>query len=298
MLFAIVLVVFLLLQITPGDPARQVAGLRAPDEQVEKVRESLGLTDPIIVQYWRYATSALGGDLGYSYKSQQPVTEIIGERLEPTIWLMVLGTLLAILISVPLAVIAALRRDKLADHMVRGFGLVGIGMPAFWIGVMLILLVALPTGWFPVGGFGGDPLEKLRSITLPAVTLAIGSAPILIRSLRASILNILQSDYVATARSIGMPPRVVLRKFVLRNAAASTVTLLALEIGFLLFGAVVIESTFAINGVGEGIVLAARGRDMALIQGYTLMFALVVVFVYLVSDAVIAMLDPRVDIGS
>lgn len=298
MLFAIAFVVFLLLEITPGDPARQVAGLRAPEERVEKVRESIGLDDPIVVQYWRYATDALGGDLGYSYKSQQPVTDIIGERIEPTVWLMVLGTLLAVLISVPLAIIAALRRDRLPDHMIRGFGLIGIGMPAFWIGVMLILLVALPTGWFPVGGFGGDPVEKLRSIALPALTLAIGSAPILIRSLRASILNILQSDYVATARSIGLPPRLVLRKFVLRNAAASTVTLLALEIGFLLFGAVVIETTFAIHGVGEGIVLAARGRDLASIQGYTMLFALVVVFVYLVSDAIIAMLDPRVDIGS
>lgn len=296
MLLGVVLVVFLLLQITPGDPAREVAGLRASEQELDDVREELGLEDPLATQYGRYLSQLLGGDLGYSYKSREPVADMIGERLEPTIWLLVAGTLLAVALAVTAASAAARNRDRAADHVIRGFGLVGLGMPAFWIGVMLLLLVALPTGWFPVGGFGGSIDEKLRSIALPALTLAIGMAPVLVRGLRTSMIKILESDYVATAQSIGLPPGLVMRRFVIRNAASSSVTLLALEIGYLLFGAVVIETTFAIHGVGEGLVLAARSRDLAALQGYTLFFALAVVAVNLIADVVNALLDPRLEI--
>lgn len=298
MFLAVILVVFLLLDLAPGDPARQVAGLRAPEQQVERVRESLGLNDPIYTRYWRYVKEVFTGDLGHSFKSQQSVSSMIGERIEPTAWLLGFGTLLALLFSVPLAFLAALRHDRVADHAVRTGSAVALGMPAFWVGVMLILLVALPTGLFPVGGFGGSFGQKLQSIALPALTLAIGSAPVLIRSLRASVLGILESDYVTTARSLGLSQGTVLRKFVIRNAAAPTVTILALEVGFLLFGAVVIESTFAIHGLGEGIVVATHSRDPGLIQGYTLLFAVIVIVVYLINDVILALLDPRVSIES
>jgi peptide/nickel transport system permease protein len=171
-------------------------------------------------------------------------------------------------------------------------------MPAFWVGVMLLLLVALTTGWFPPGGFGETFGERIRSIFLPALTLAIGSSPFIIRSLRASMISVLNSDYVATGRAIGGSRRRLIRRFVFRNAAVSSVTVLALEIGFLLFGAVVIETTFALPGLGQGLVLAARGRDLPAIQGYTLLFAVIVVAVYLLSDIAQAMLDPRVEIES
>ncbi len=298
MLFGIVLVVFMLLQITPGDPARQIVGLRASEEQLEEVREDLGLNDSVFVQYGRYVGQVASGDLGYSFKSRQQISSMIGERIEPTVWLLVTGTLLSVALAIPLAILAATRRERPTDHVIRGAGLLGLCMPAFWVGVMLLLLVALPTGWFPVGGFGGSFFDKLRSIALPALTLAIGLAPVLIRSLRVNILNVLESDYVATAKSIGLPRARLFRRFVLRNAAASSVTLMSLEIGFLLFGAVVIETTFAIHGIGEGLVLAARGRDLAAVQGYTLLFALVVVAVNLAADVINAMLDPRVEIES
>jgi peptide/nickel transport system permease protein len=298
LLLGVVLVVFLLVQITPGDPAREIAGLRASEERLAEVREDLGLDDPVFVQYGRYVSQLASGDLGYSYKSREPVNSIIGERIEPTVWLLVSGTLLAIAIAVPVAILAALKRDRPADHAIRLAGLVGLSMPAFWVGVMLLLLVAVPTGLFPVGGFGGSFAEKLRSITLPAVTLAIGTAPVLIRNLRVRMISVLESDYVATAQSIGLPRGRIMRRFVLRNAASSSVTLLALEIGFLLFGAVVIETTFAIHGLGEGLVSAARARDLAAVQGYTLLFALAVVVVNLVADVINALLDPRVEIGS
>ena len=168
-------------------------------------------------------------------------------------------------------------------------------MPAFWVGVMLLLLIALPTGWFPAGGFGESPREHLQSVILPALTLAIGMAPVPIRSLRASVIAILATDYVATARSLGIPGGRIIRRFVLRNAAVPFITVFALEIGFLLFGTAVVETTFALPGVGQGLVLVARGRDLPAIQGYTLLFATLAVVVYLLADILTALLDPCVD---
>lgn len=298
MLFGIVLVVFLVLQITPGDPARQIVGLRASEEELEQAREDLGLNDPVLVQYGRYIGDVLTGDLGYSYKSRQPVADIISPRITVTAWLLTAGVLLTLLISVPVAVIAALRKDKLTDHIIRGFGLLGMSMPSFWTGVILLLLVALRFDFFPPGGFGDTFGDQVRSIILPALTLAIASSPFIIRGLRASIISVLESDYVATARSIGVGGGRLVRRFLLRNAAGPGVTLLAIEVGFLLFGAVVIETTFALPGVGQGIVIAARSRDLPTVQGYTLLFALVVVAVYLIADIITAILDPRVEIGS
>jgi peptide/nickel transport system permease protein len=298
MLLSIVFVVFLLLKVTPGDPARNVAGLRASPEELAQVRTELGIDRPILVQYWNYLSHAVQGDLGYSYKSRETVTAMIGARLEATTWLVSVAIVMVLLISIPLAIIAATRQGQAIDHGIRIAGLLGLSMPAFWVGVMLLLLIALPTGWFPAGGFGESPREHLRSVILPALTLAIGMAPVPIRSLRASIIAILGTDYVATARSLGIPAGRIIRRFVLRNAAVPFITVFALEIGFLLFGTAVVETTFALPGVGQGLVLAARGRDLPAIQGYTLLFATLAVVVYLLADILTALLDPRVEIDS
>jgi len=298
MLLSIVFVVFLLLKVTPGDPARNVAGLRASPEELAQVRTELGIDRPILVQYWNYLSHAVQGDLGYSYKSRETVTAMIGARLEATTWLVSVAIVMVLLITIPLAIIAATRQGQAIDHGIRIAGLLGLSMPAFWVGVMLLLLIALPTGWFPAGGFGETPREHLRSVILPALTLAIGMAPVPIRSLRASIIAILGTDYVATARSLGIPAGRIIRRFVLRNAAVPFITVFALEIGFLLFGTAVVETTFALPGVGQGLVLAARGRDLPAIQGYTLLFATLAVVVYLLADILTALLDPRVEIDS
>ncbi len=296
MLFGIVLVVFMVLQITPGDPARQIVGLRASQEELDIAREELGLNDPVIVQYARYVGDVLTGDLGYSYKSRQPVTRIIAPRIVVTAWLLFAGVLLTLLISVPLGVLAALRKDRPTDHIIRGLGLVGLSMPSFWTGVILLLVVALNVDWIPPGGFGESLGDHFLSIMLPALTLAIASAPFIIRGLRAAMISVMESEYISTARSVGVAGGRLVRRFVLRNAAGPGVTLVALEIGYLLFGAVVIETTFALPGVGQGIVIAARARDLPTVQGYTLLFALVVVAVYLIADIIRAILDPRVEI--
>ena len=298
LLAGIVFVVFSLLQVTPGDPARQIIGLRATEAELAETRADLGLDDSVPEQYVRYLNRVVQGDLGYSYKTRQPVSELIGERLEVTAGLLGLAALTTVAFAVPLAVLSARRRNGLIDHVVRFTGTVGLAMPPFWIGVMLLLVVALPTGWLPVGGYGDTPIDKLRSLVLPALTLAIGMTPVMVRSLRSTIGEVLGSEQVMTARSLGLSEGRILRKFVLRNAAAPSVTILALELGYLLFGAVVVETTFALPGLGQGLVLAARSRDFAAVQGYTLVFALAVVIVFLVADVVTAALDPRVRIST
>ena len=202
------------------------------------------------------------------------------------------------MISVTVATLAARTPDGVFDHLARGAGLVLFAMPSFWTGIILILLVALPTGWFPVGGFGYTPIEHLRSIVLPAITLAVSMAPLQVRSFRASLLEVRSSEYITAARTLGVRPLRVMTRFVLRNAAPPTVAVLALNIGYMLFGAVVIETTFALPGIGEGIVLASQQRDIPLIQGYTILFAVAVMLVYLIADVAEAILDPRVKVDS
>lgn len=298
LLIGVVLLVFLILQVTPGDPARLVVGLRASEAELAQARERLGLDDPVIVQFVHYLGGVFTGDLGYSFKSDQPVAAIIAGRLPVSLWLLGAATVLSVAISFLVASIAARRPDGVFDHVSRAVGLVMFAMPSFWIGILLILLVALPTGWFPVGGFGYTPSEQARSIVLPAITLAAAIAPLQIRSLRASLIQVRRAEYVTSARALGIPPRRTASRFVLRNAMVPTVSMLALNIGYMLFGAVVVETTFALPGLGEGIVLAARARDIPLIQGYTLVFAIAVVVVFLIADIVNALLDPRVKVTS
>lgn len=294
LLAGIVLVVFLLLKITPGDPAREAVGLRASSEQVAKARHQMGLDKPVLAQYLTYLGRAVRGDLGYSYKSRGSVISTIGQRAPVTLWLVGAGTIFAVLISMPLAAIAAVKRDRVADHAIRGFSVLAIAMPIFWVGIMLITLIALPTGWFPVGGFGGSVAERVRAIVLPGLALGIAMAPVLVRSLRATIIEALESDYVDAARALGISGPRLLRRFVLRNALPPTVTLLAVQSGYFLFGAVVLETAFALPGMGQGIVQAAVQRDFPLVQGYTLVLAVCVVLIYLLADVVTAILDPRV----
>lgn len=294
----VVLLVFLLLKITPGDPARLVVGLRASPEQLAIARQQLGLDKPAIVQFFDYVANVFTGNFGFSFKSQQPVTAVIAERLPVSLWLLGFAALFSLIISVPVAIVSARRPGGVFDHTARGAGLLLFAMPSFWTGIVLVLLVALPTGWFPVGGFGYTTVDHLRSIVLPAITLAVTMAPLQIRSLRASLIAVRASEYITAARTLGIGSARVTRRFILRNASPPTVSVLALNIGYMLFGAVVVETTFALPGLGQGIVLASRQRDIPLIQGYTIVFAIAVILVYLIADVVTAILDPRLKVDS
>ena len=296
MLLAITLFVFLLLKIAPGDPARLVAGVRAPEERVAEIRTELGLDDSVFTQYVTYLGRVFTGDLGESVRAQEPVADIIRNNAPVTLWLVVTGTVISLLISLPLAVLAARRPDSAPDQAIRGFSLFGLTMPPFWIAIMLLVAVALPTGWFPVGGFGGSLGDKFRSITLPGLTLAISLAPLQIRSMRSAVIDVLNADYVSVAHALGVSERRLLSRHVIRNALPPTVTILALQLGYVLFGAVVIEQAFALPGLGRSMVQAAAQRDFAVVQGLTLLFAVVVVIINIVADVVNSILDPRVSL--
>jgi peptide/nickel transport system permease protein len=217
------------------------------------------------------------------------------QRLPVTLWLIGFGALLSVLIAVPLAAIAATHRDRLPDHVVRAVPLVGLGFPPFWVGIVLLLVFALHLGrLFPVGGYGHGFVGHLHSMFLPALTVALGIAPILVRSLRASLLEVLESDYIATARSKGLPERRVLVKHALRNAIISTVSVLGVNIGFLVGGTLIIEQVFAVPGIGQLMINSIFQRDFPVVQAVTLVFSVMVVLVYLLTDVAHALLDPRV----
>lgn len=224
------------------------------------------------------------------------MTRVISEHLAPTLWLIAAGVALTVVVALILAWSAATHRDGWIDHSLRTGSIMALYLPSFWIGLMLIRFVALPTGWFPVAGFGAGNVGHLRALVLPAVTLAFALAPIIARSMRSSMIDVLDSDYVTAARIAGVRGWRLFRWYVARNALPPALSLLAVQAGFLLFGAVVVEATFDINGLGSTLANAAVGNDLLVIQGVTLVFALAVVAVNLAADVLLAALDPRVRI--
>lgn len=290
----VLFLVFALLHIAPGDPARTMAGLRASEESVEATRVTLGLDRPVPEQFVRYLQRLANGDLGTSTANRVPVSEVILDRIVPTVWILVAGAVLAVMVSLALAIVAARRRDRWPDHLIRWFTVAGLAMPVFWVGLLLILLVALPTGWLPVGGFGVTPTERFRSVLLPGLTLALSLVPIQTRALRSSLLEISEQEVATAARALGIGERRVWRRHILRNAAPPAVSVLSVQAGSLVFAAVVIETTFGIPGIGQGLVDAVSRRDFPVIQGITLVSAAVVMTVHIAADITYALLDPRV----
>jgi len=291
----VTILVFFLIHLVPGDPARTILGNQATAPRVALLRNDWGLDRPLPIQYEKFMSRLVHGDLGSSLFYGVGAGHLVLQRLPVTLWLICFGALLSVLIAVPLAVVAATHRDRIPDHVVRAVPLVGLGFPPFWLGIVLLLVFGLHLGrLFPVGGYGVGFFGHLHSMFLPSLTVAFGIAPILIRSLRAALLEVLESDYVTTARSKGLPERRVLLRHALRNAAVSTVSVLGVNIGYLVGGTLVIEAVFAIPGVGQLMINSIFQRDFPVVQAVTLVFSLMVVLVYLLTDVAHALLDPRV----
>jgi peptide/nickel transport system permease protein len=291
----VTVIVFFMIHLVPGDPARTMLGVHASPARVAALHREWGLDQPLWVQYKDFMDRLVHGNLGNSLYYGQSAGSLIASRVGATLWLLAYSAFLSVLIAVPLAALAASRKDALRDHAVRVVPLAGLGFPPFWTGIMLLLLVALHSGGvFPVGGYGNGFTGHLRAMFLPGLTVALAISPILIRSLRASLLNVLESDYVTTARSKGISERRVLVRHALRNGIISMVTVLGINIGFLVGGTLIIEQVFAVPGIGSLMINAIFQRDFPVVQGVTLVFAILVVLVYLVTDVVHAMLDPRV----
>ncbi|HEY1367136.1 MAG TPA: ABC transporter permease [Gaiellaceae bacterium] len=291
----VTVLVFFLIHLVPGDPARTMLGNRATPDKIAELHREWGLDKPLPVQYERFMVRLAHGDLGSSLFYGIPARRLVLERLPVTLWLIGLGTLLSVLIALPLAALAASKKDGARDQAVRAVPLVGLGFPPFWIGIMLLLLFGLHAGRaFPVGGYGQGFFGHVHSMFLPALTVALAISPILIRSLRASLLQVLESDYVTTARMKGLPERRVFWRHAMRNAITSTVVVLGVNIGFLVGATLIVERVFALGGIGDLMLGSILQRDFPVVQAVTLVFAVLVVLVYLITDVVHSLLDPRV----
>jgi|SRR5579859_21421 len=290
----VTIIVFFMIHLIPGDPARTILGIHATPRAVALLHREWGLNRPLVSQYWLFLDRLLHGNLGLSLFYGGPASSLILSHLPPTLWVITYASVLAVLISVPLAMIAASRKDGARDHVVRAVPLIGLGMPQFWLGFLLIYAFAIKLHWFPVSGYGAGFFGHLRSMFLPSLTVALALAPVVIRSLRASMLNVLGAEYVTTARSKGVPgPRLFLRH-VLRNAVIPAITVLGINIGFLIGGTVIIENVFAIPGLGQLMINSIFQRDFTVVQGVTLVFAIMVILLNLLADVAYAALDPRV----
>ncbi len=285
---------FLIIHLVPGDPVQQMLGAHATPEAVATVRHELGLDRPLPEQYLKFVSGAVVGNFGQSITMSQSVSSLIGERSFATFWLLFYGIVVALVIAVPLAVWSAVRRDRLADQAIRLFSTTAFGMPTFWLGLILALVFGLELGWLPVGGYTNSFPGLFYSLTLPALTLGLSLTAIIIRTLRSSLLESLSSDYVEAARARGLSERRVVLRYGLRNSWGAMVTVVAVNIGYLIGGTVVIETVFQIPGLGSLLVQSALQRDYTLVTALTLVAGVAVVAISLLTDLIYAFLDPRV----
>ena len=288
-LWLILTMVFLLAHIVPGDPVQQMLGEGARTEDIQQLRHSLGLDQPIAAQYGKYLAGVLHGNLGESFRFQQPVTQVVLARYPATLELAIVALIVCALIAIPAGMLAAAKRGTGADHAAGIFTLLGLSVPNFALGPVLILVFSVIIGWLPVSGRGG-PLH----LVLPAITLGAALAAILTRMVRAAVMEELASDYVRTARAKGLSEWAVLSRHAFRNALIPTLTILGLQFGTLLAGAIVTETIFSWPGIGRLTVQAISARDFPLLQGCILLIAFTYVLVNLATDFVYALVDPRV----
>lgn len=293
----VAVLVFLMLRLTPGDPAAIMAGDAANTDQIAQIRSSLGLDRPIVVQFGIWAGNLLSGDLGESFYYKQKVTALIAQRIEPTLSLATLTIVLAVLVSVPLGVLAAWRFGSAFDRMLMGLSVMGFSVPVFVLAYILIWFVSLKLGWLPVQGYhrlADGFWPYLRHLLLPSITLSIVYVALIARVTRASVLESLGEDYIRTARAKGLPEFRVLVRHALANAAVPIVTVIGIGIALLIGGVVVTESVYAIPGLGRLTVDAVLARDFPTIQGLILFFSFVYVLINLLVDLSYVFLDPRI----
>ena len=282
-------VIFSMTYITPGDPAVMALGEAAPPEAIEALREEMGLNYPFLIQYANYILRLLQGDLGTSPVTRRPVFQEIIDRFPTTLSLAFYGTVLSVLVGVPLGIVSATRQYSIFDTAATGAGLLAVSIPNFWLGMMLILAFSLNLGWLPPTG-----LETWRGWILPVITLGTGSAALVMRITRSSMLEVIRQDYIRTARAKGQKESLIVWRHALRNALIPVVTAVGLDFGFLLGGAVLTETIYALPGLGRFMVDSIRTRDFPIIQGGVLFLAIVFSLVNLLVDILYAYIDPRI----
>lgn len=301
-LIGITAVTFALVNILPGDPLNALLGenfaIKITPDQMAQFRLKFGLDQPLPVQYLMYLVRVVQGDLGRSYASDQPVLELVLSRLPATFLLGIASLTVALLVAVPLGVLSAKRRGSKVDGASVLLATIGVSMPTFWLGLVLILTFALGLHWLPTSGRGEGFLDGLRHLILPAITLGAGGAAILTRVIRSSMIEVLDRDYITTARAKGVPESLVLRRHSFKNAALPVVTLLGVEVGSLLSGAVVTETVFAWPGIGRLAIDAINRKDLPVVQGVVLLSAVIFLVVNFAVDISYAYLNPRIRLST
>jgi peptide/nickel transport system permease protein len=293
-LFGVTIVIFSMVHFLPGDPAAVLLGDRATVQNVADLRDQLGLNRPLLDQYWLFVSGLVRGQMGTSLMFHQPVSELVLSRVPISIGLAVYAMALAAVISLVFGLLAAINKGGWPDQVIRVAFLFILTTPNFWFGILLILVLSLGLKWFPVAGFGETLQDHIWYLFLPALTLALQLSAVLIRNLRSQVIVTMRTDFVRTARAKGLPDRLVLLQHVLRNALLSTVTIFGLQFGFLVGGTLVIETVFAVPGLGQLLFTAITGRDYPVVQAITVVSAVLVIFVNLVVDLSYSFLDPRV----
>lgn len=293
-LLGVTIVVFLSIHLVPGDPIRIMMHGRITDSEVAAIYADLGMDRPILVQYATFLKHALIGDLGMSLIQKAPVATLVLEKLWPTLMLLGFSTALSVLIAVPLSLLAAFQRGSWLDTTIRLGSILGFAMPSYWIGLLLMLFFGLVLGWFPISGLGNSAVDMLHHLFLPSLTIAFFLAPILLQSLRSAMLDVLTSEHIEVARAKGLSEWRILTKHVLRNALIPVITVLAVNISWLLSGAVVVEYVFGLPGLGSLLVRSVGYRDYPLIQGLAFVFGALVVIVNLLADLSYMLIDRRV----
>ena len=295
MLLFVSFVTFGLVRLAPGDPVVIVLGGRKVDPAtMEVLRHQFGLVGDPITQYVAWLGRALQGDLGQSFRLRQDVVSVISERLPLTLELIGLSMLIAIAVAIPLGVVQAHKRNSLIDYAGSLFALIGLSSPVYFTAIVGVLVFAVGLGWLPAFGAGKDPLDQLRHLILPAVALALGTIALTSRMTRSAMLEALSSDYIEAARAKGLPERTILVKHALRNALIPVVTVTSLQIGFLLVGSVLVETTLGLGGLGSLITDAIQNRDYPVIQATVLLLTVAFSILNLVTDLVYAVIDPRI----
>jgi peptide/nickel transport system permease protein len=296
-LAVVAVVVFTLVHMTPGDPAAVILGPDATQEQIVKLRGEMGLDDPILTQFGKWVSRAVRGDLGTSLFLNQPVSEAIAERVEPTGLLTVMATILAVGLGVPAGVVAASRHNRVGDRIMMVLALLGLSVPSFWLGLNLALIFGVKLNWLPAAGYTGwgeDPTDALLHLILPAFSLGFAQAGLIARMARSAMLDVMRQDYMRTARAKGLAQRLVVYKHGLKNALIPTLTVIGLTVSTLAGGAVVTETVFNLPGAGRLLLQSVLRRDYPVIQGAVLYVALLYAVVNLMVDAAYAWIDPRV----
>jgi peptide/nickel transport system permease protein len=299
-LFLVSLVVFIIVHLTPGDPALVMLGEEVNPTSLAALRHDMGLDQPIPVQYMTWLSSVLRGDLGHSIQNHQPVFEAILQRLPVTAELTLLAMIISLVIAIPTGILSATRRGSRSDLISTTLALLGVSMPSFFLAILLIFIFSLDLRWLPPIGFTPileDPIANIKGLVLPAVTLGAATAAIIARLTRSSLLEVLQLEYIRTARAKGLAERGVIYGHALKNAMIPVMTIIGLQVGALLGGAIITETIFVLPGVGRLAVDAIFTRDFPVLQGVVLFLALIYLFVNLTVDVLYAYLDPRIHYG-